>query len=110
MKKIKNIIICLIVLLFISFFVHVIYLSYHGQKEFIKSHYNGVILEIRKLEGRRDLPDIRINDKWLSIDINESKIKNYIKVGDSIVKDSGTEEIKVYRMDENNNWKVKIFK
>lgn len=110
MKTLRNIVISVIVTMFISFFLYNFYLVNQGRKEFISRHYNGIILEIRKIEGRRDLPDIRINNEWLMINMLESKITHYIQVGDSIVKEPGSEKIKVYRKDENNKWYVKEFK
>jgi hypothetical protein len=83
---------------------------YHGKKEYVQRKYSGIISEIRNLEGNRDLPDIRINNQWIPFSIDDSKVKHYIQVGDSIVKKSGTEIIDIYRKDLNGDWKVKTFK
>ena len=63
---------------------------YHGKKEYINRQYYGIITEIRILEGSHDLPDIKINNQWIILDLPDSKVKHYIQIGDSIVKESGT--------------------
>ncbi len=83
---------------------------YHGRKQFMNRAYSGVISEIRILQGNRDLPDIKINSQWIPLSIDDSKVKHYIQVGDSIVKESGSEIIKVYRKDLKDKWDVQVFK
>lgn len=72
--------------------------------------YSGVISEIRILQGNRDLPDIKIYSQWIPLSIDDSKVKHYIQVGDSIVKESGSDLIKVYRKDLKDKWDVQVFK
>jgi len=110
MNKIKKYVIIIVIISFIIFFVYHFYLSYQGKQDFIKKSYKGIITEIHYIEGKRDLPDIKINNKLISIDIDESKVKPYIQIGDSILKKSGTETIKVYRKNSKGEWYVKIFK
>ena len=110
MEKIRRIVLFIGVISFIIFLGRAFYGMHQGQKEFVNKQYNGIITEIRKLQGRRDLPDIKINSQWISLNILESKVKHNIQVGDSIVKESGTEIIKVYRKNLNGEWDVKIFK
>lgn len=83
---------------------------YSGNKESLMRNYSGIISEIRNLPGNRDLPDIKINKQWIPLGISDSKVKHYIQVGDSIVKESGMEIIKVYRKNINDEWEEKIFK
>lgn len=110
MEKIRNIVLFFVVILFIIFFGYTFYAMYHGKKEYINRQYSGIITEIRLLQGSRDVPDIKINNRWIILDIQDSKVKHYIQVGDSIVKESGTEIIKVYRKNLKGEWYVKIFK
>jgi len=42
--------------------------------------------------------------------VDDSKVMNYMQIGDSIAKKSGYKEIIVYRRDMNGEWKEKIFK
>jgi hypothetical protein len=109
-KTIRKVIIIIFLIMFVIFFSYNLFLIRVGRKEFIDKSYNGLIIDIRKVEGRRDLPDIKLNNNWMPLDEFDSKVSYYIKIGDSIVKESGTEEIKVFRKDEENEWRVRIFK
>ena len=108
-KKIRRVIISIDVIMFVLFILYVIYLMYHGKKQFLDRKYSGVITEIRVLPGNRDLPDIKIHNEWLPFSIDDAKVKNYIQVGDSIVKASGSPTIKVYRKNI-DKWNIKEFK
>ena len=81
-----------------------------GEKEYLNRQYHGIIVEIRMLQFSRGIPDIKIGDEWVILDIQEQKIKNYIIVGDSIVKESGKSEIVVYRKNTDLRWIGKVFK
>ena len=109
-EKIRRIVLFLVVSSFVIFFMHTFYAMYHGEKEYFKRQYYGIITEIRTLQGSHDLPDIKINNQWISLDIPDSKVKHYIQIDDSIVKESGTAIIKVFRKNLNEEWSVKIFK
>jgi hypothetical protein len=109
-EKIRRIVLSIVAFMFIVFIIYIIYSMYHGKKQYVERKYSGIIYEIRNLEGNRDLPDIRIDNRWIPFSIDDSKVKSYIQVGDSIIKESGTEIIYVYRKDLNGDWKVKTFK
>lgn len=110
MKKEKLILRSLIGVMFISIITYNVYLAFKGNQKFIKLEYNGIIQEIRIRENNHGLPDIKINNTWVMLKIQEEKITKYIHVGDSIVKESGSETIKIYRKNETNIWCVKEFK
>ena len=76
---------------------------------FIEESYRGIITEIKYIEGRRGLPDVKIGNE-LHYFGYEEKIIHYIQIGDSIVKESGTEAIKIYRKNLKGKWDEKIFK
>ncbi|MBI2968270.1 MAG: hypothetical protein HYY40_10730 [Bacteroidetes bacterium] len=79
-------------------------------KEYIQLSYYRKIEDIIYIEGHRGLPDIYSNNKWYPLHLYEANIMHYIQIGDSLAKDSGSVEIKVYRKDENGDRAVKIFK
>lgn len=110
MEKIRRIVIVGVGILFFSFIIYTIYLMYHGREQFMNRAYSGVISEIRILQGNRDLPDIKIYNQWIPLSVDDSKVKHYIQVGDSIVKESGTETIKVYHKNFKGEWDVQVFK
>jgi hypothetical protein len=109
MEKIRRIVLIGVGILFSSFIIYIIYWMYHGEEQFMKRSYSGVISEIRILKESRDLPDIKINNQWVPLSIDDSKVKQYIQVGDSIVKESGSEIIKVYRKNLKGEWDVQVF-
>lgn len=77
---------------------------------FIDNQYYGIIEEIEYQENRRGLPSIRLRRDWLHLGLSEQKIMNYINIQDSIAKDSGSAEIRVYKKTENGNWNERVFK
>ena len=62
------------------------------------------------MEQSHDIPDIMINKNWIILNLQDAKIKHYIKIGDSIVKKSGSDAISVYRKNDNGKWVEKRFK
>lgn len=110
MEKIRRTILIIGGILFILFFIYTFYLIYYGKKESIERQYSGIITEIRNLPGNRDIPDIKIDNQWIPLGIDDSKVKHYIQLGDSIVKESGSEIIEVYRKNLKGEWAVQIFK
>ncbi len=63
--------------------------------------YSGKIYEIKHYTGDRGIPKIPMNNKWHYPDISDSNVTNYIHVGDSILKDFGSDQIEVFRKNEN---------
>jgi len=94
----------------IIFIIEGFYKDKKGRETFIQESYHGIINDIVFFEGNRGFPLLKINNNWHTCGILESKIQNYIKVGDSISKNSGREEIKVYRKNINGNLYEKVFK
>lgn len=78
MEKIRKIVLMIVAFSIVIFFMYVEYSMYHGNKEYINRQYNGIITEIRILERSHDIPDIKINNQWISFDIQDSKVKHYI--------------------------------
>ena len=110
MEKLKRIFIGVIVAGFVLFALYIVYWYLYGYNQFVEREYMGVITNIRKLEFSRGLPDIKINDEWIQLSVDDSKVMNYMQIGDSIAKKSGYKEIIVYRRDMTGEWKEKIFK
>ena len=109
MKNLKRNFILTIVLAFVCFIFYLFYSSNKADQIFFSKHYKGIIKEINFNEGRRGFPDIRLDSQWIYLGIEEDRIINYIKKGDSIVKNVGTKEIIIFRKDENNTWsEIKI--
>lgn len=81
-----------------------------ARANFYERDFHGVIKEIKYNEGRRGFPDIKLTNEWIYLGLSGQKIQNYILVDDSIVKDSGTETIKVYRKNSKGIWDEKVFK
>ena len=108
-KRTKIIVFIMVAIAFIVFFVH----GYHKDKKakntFIEIEFYGIIKEIKYTEGNRGFPILRINDKWINLGINAANIYNFIHESDSIVKDSGTERIKVYRKNPYGKWDEIVF-
>jgi len=101
--KIKKSFFVIAILMFGAFFAYNSYVSNKVHKKFIKSNYHGVITEFKRKELSHDTPDIKINNEWMSLGYLENKGNNYIKVGDSISKETNSEVVKIYRKDKNGN-------
>ncbi|NVO04048.1 MAG: hypothetical protein HXX09_15235 [Bacteroidetes bacterium] len=71
----------------------------------LKLHYSGILTGMGKEE--RGTADFRINDTWVE---NGSTISQHVLIGDSLIKESGSETITVYRKDKNGIWQEKVFK
>ena len=109
MKRIKIITWILVAISFISFFLYSYYKDNIATKYYINRTYNGIIQEIAIIENDRGIPNIRINNKWLFLGMSDSKVKHYIKTGDSISKQTGEIQVKVYRKNNSGVWIEKIF-
>jgi hypothetical protein len=106
MEKNRKIVFIFVFIAFAIFYIYTRHLSYQAEIKYVNRMYIGVITEIRIIEGSHDIPDIKINNQWISFDLQDSKVKHYIQIGDSIVKESGTEIIKVYRKNLKEEWSV----
>jgi hypothetical protein len=95
---------------FLIFSIYIFFSIQRGRLDYVNREYYGIISEIRTLPLSHDIPDIKINNEWLSFTIDDSKVKNYIMVGDSIVKKTGQKEILIYRKNADSEWEVKKFK
>ncbi|MFM8911577.1 MAG: hypothetical protein ACKOE6_01510 [Flammeovirgaceae bacterium] len=77
--------------------------------EFINKEYHGVIQDIRFVQSHRGYPDILLQDKWILLTPTEQILFDQIKIGDSIVKYSGSNKIMIYESDSSSKWKVTEF-
>ncbi len=71
--------------------------------------YQGTIMEIKWLQYRRGCPDILVNGNWVELTYDEQFLFKNIKVGDSIVKRSGSDRVLIFRRDPSNNLTSKEF-
>ena len=109
-KAIKLIAIIILGLGFLIFIIHAYYLDHGAKREYLYRSIHGIIEEIKIEEGNRRLPTLKINNQWIFLDMPGEKIDHYIQTRDSLVKDSGSTSIKVFRKNEKNEWYVKVFK
>ncbi len=63
-----------------------------AQANYFNKEFNGIILEIKYVEGNRGDPYVKIGDQWLVFGKNEAKVLIYIEISDSIAKESGTKK------------------
>jgi hypothetical protein len=110
MEKIRRILVFVIIASILLFVIYDLFTTYLGNRQYINKNYSGIISDIRVLQESRDLPDIKIKNQWIPLDLLDAKVKHYIQVGDSIVKESGTQTIKVYRRNLKGEWNVQVFK
>ncbi len=110
MKTFKKYYYLFILLSVVFFIIYHVYSSYRDKQKFINSSYNGIIMEIKFIEGQHGDMNIKINNTWRLCSW-ENKIGNYIKIGDSIVKSPENTDIYIYRKDTiNDKWVLKVFK
>jgi hypothetical protein len=110
MEKIRRILVFVIIASILLFVIYDLFTTYLGNKQYINKNYSGIISDIRVLQESRDLPDIKIKNQWIPLDLPDAKVKHYIQVGDSIIKESGSEMIKVFRKNLKDEWDIKVFK
>ncbi len=67
--------------------------------EFKARGYSGVIKEIRRIQSHKGCPDILIQNEWIFLTMDEQIIFDQIHVGDSIVKQAGSDKITIFRID-----------
>jgi len=108
-KHIKLIFFIIVACAFIVFFINGYYKDKKAQTAFVEKEFHGIILEIKYVEGNRGDPYVQIGSQWFVFGINEDKVRDYIKVSDSITKDSGTETIKIFRKNNKGTWDEKVF-
>jgi len=101
-----------ILFFFIFFSISVVYFvfDYRNKKDNWKNkEYFGIIEGIHPNPYFAGLPQIKIENQLIQLKINEEKVFNYIIIGDSIVKPSGSSIVSVFRKDVNGNWVEKKF-
>jgi hypothetical protein len=94
-RNIFNVILLLFVIVVSAFFIVIPW--FRADNLFVDSEYSGVIHAIEYREGDRGIPSILIGSQWKSLSVDETKIKQHIQIGDSIVKRTGSEEIELYK-------------
>jgi hypothetical protein len=83
--------------LVIGTIIFIAYPAWLADKDFIDLKYRSVIHQIEYRPGHRGAPHIKFDSAWYLLTIDEMYIVPYIQVGDSIVKEKGVREVKVYR-------------
>ncbi len=110
MKKVKQVYFSILILAFIGFIVYGFIFNQKGHKRWIEQSYHGIIEGIFPNDYQFGDPQIRLeNNNLIQLGGREEMIFNYIQIGDSIVKPSGSEVISVFRKDENGKWVEKQF-
>lgn len=109
-KRIKGIIITIGIIGFILFLIRAHYDQKTADENFMRKEYSGIIDSIHFYDGNRGFPVVRINGKWHPFGVRESGIANYIKVGDSILKETDSDSIYIFRVNSNSLWVRKGFR
>jgi hypothetical protein len=108
--KYKQITLIMIVISFIVFIAYAgFYLPHMAKERFFSERISGIINEEKHFEGDRGYPWLKIDGQWKNLANFGVWAQRYSNVGDSIVKDSGTMTIIIYRKDEKNKWEAKVF-
>ena len=109
MEKIRKIVFIILGISFVFFFISAYVHLKKGKNRFLNEEYIGILINIKEVKNNRGAHHIQIKNNWISLG-HSIKVQNYIQIGDSIVKKSGTKTIKVYRKKINGKWHEKIFK
>ena len=110
MKYFKLLFFLLLIASFVLFFIKGFESNKQAEVKFINKSYFGMIKDIKYGEGNMGDPYVKIRNSVFVFGYFEDKVRNYIKVGDSIAKDSGSTAISVFRKDSNGVWHEKVFK
>jgi hypothetical protein len=108
MKTFKHIIIAINILAFIIFFIYTHYQEADSREKFLQESYSGIVENSVVDEFGRGSISIKLKDQWINLGFHEPYIQEKIKIGDSIVKESGTSELKVYRIIDGEWKKIKL--
>lgn len=108
MKKFKYIVIAVNIVAFIIFFVYTYYQEIDSRENFLQESYSGIVENLVVNNYDRGNISIKLNNQWMSLGSFEPYIQKKIKIGDSIVKETGTTELKVYRVIEGEWKKIKL--
>jgi hypothetical protein len=110
MKPFQKYSLFLILVVYIVGAIDIIVSIRKGNREYLNREFHGVISNIRIQENSRGLPDIKIGEDWIDLNIPEQKISRYVCVGDSVLKECGKSEIVVFRKNSDQKWVGKVFK
>ena len=110
MKYFKFLFFLLLIASFVLFYIKGFESSKQVEVKFINSSYFGMIQDIKYVEGNRGDPYVKVRNSMLVFGYFEDKVRNYVKIGDSKAKDSGSTAIRVFRKDSNDVWHEKVFK
>ena len=110
MREIRKVVIIANIIAITLFIIYMEYSYYLGETQYINREFFGVIQEIRYIENRRGIPEIKIANEWVVLTTFESKVALYIHVNDSIVKTRGSKAITVFRKKPDGNWRQRVFK
>jgi len=110
LKRIKLIIISIGVIGFVLFLINDHFNQQKADENFLTKEYIGIIDSIHYYRGNRGFPVVMINGKWHRFGLRESWVEGYIEVRDSISKETGSDSIYVFRLNNSNAWIRKGFK
>ena len=110
MKYFKLLYFLLLITMFVLFIIKGFEMDKQAKVKSIKRSYFGKIKDIKYVEGNRGDPSVKIGNNVFVFGYLEDKVRHYVKVGDSIAKDSGSTAIRVFRKDSNGVWHEKVFK
>lgn len=107
-KSLKFVFFILAFLGFIIFFIMGERDSRLSKRKFNNLSINGVVLDLKFNQLDRGSPSYYIDGKWANFGLSGQKVESYIKVSDSLFKESGSDTIQIYRKKEGGEWELII--
>jgi hypothetical protein len=108
MNKALTIIMILIIIIFVGWgAIKIILQEVRGRKYHLDQQYHGVVYEIKHFYGDRGLPAIRVDTNWINPGTLDADVLHLLKIGDSIVKNTGSHNALLFRKNVNGIWELK---
>lgn len=79
-----------------------------AETRYLELAIKGVIVEINFFKSDHGAPSFYINGAWHNFDLQGHKIIPYAIPNDSLVKNSGSDKIQIYRKKESGEWELII--
>ena len=109
-KKNRLIYLVAVFVFFAVFFAIGFYEDHKKYQDFINEEYSGVVQDIKYVNGNRGYPYVKIGEEWIVFGKFESKIENRISISDSIVKIADSENFKIFKKNDMEQWDEQIVK
>lgn len=114
MKKIiiqykQFIFIIIIIWMFLGSVIFIFYPGYLASEAFDNLEYKSKVYDIEYRPAHRGHPYVKFDEGWRLLTIEEMKIVPYVQIGDSIVKERGSRDVKVIRNEKDGNVNVVVF-